>query len=200
MQLEQDIEGLHSGPFIIFDTEYTAWEGSIKRKWGLEWEEKEIIQVGAIRVHFENDIFYEHSSLLLYVKPELNPELSEYIIRLTGISQSDIDEKGITLTSAQEKFSAFSLKGQLPIYSWGGDEAIIKQNCELRNIAYLLDDHRFHDIRDNFKNYIEDIDDVCSGEVASYFGRTVEGQIHNALHDCRSILAGINALSNATIE
>jgi inhibitor of KinA sporulation pathway (predicted exonuclease) len=198
MQFGRDITGMRSEPFIIFDTEYTAWEGSMERKWGLDWEEKEIIQIGAIRVHYENNAFLEHSSLMVYVRPEINPELSEYITKLTGISQTDIDTKGLSLPSGLEAFSSFSLQGQLPIYSWGGDEAVIKQNCELRNIPYPLDIHRFYDIRVLFKNHNHNISELCSGEVANYFGYTVEGQIHNALHDCRSILAGINVISNET--
>ena len=200
MQLVRNVKGLHPEPFIIFDTEYTAWEGSMERSWGLDWEEKEIIQIGAIRVQYENNAYIEHSSLLLYVKPEINPELSEYIIGLTGIRQADIDTSGISLPSALGAFSTFALQGQLPIYSWGGDESIIRQNCEVRNIPFHLDTHRFYDIRESFKEHIENIDDVCSGEVAGYFGRTVQGQIHNALHDCRSILAGINAMPTEMTE
>ena len=36
--------------FIIFDTEFTAWEGSQERKWSGENEFRELVQISAIRV------------------------------------------------------------------------------------------------------------------------------------------------------
>ena len=34
--------------FIIFDTEFTAWEGSMERKWSGENEYKELIQISTL--------------------------------------------------------------------------------------------------------------------------------------------------------
>lgn len=36
--------------FIIFDTEYTAWEGSNERNWSEGWEEKELVKIAAMKV------------------------------------------------------------------------------------------------------------------------------------------------------
>lgn len=36
--------------FIIFDTEYTSWEGSQERNWNGENEFRELVQISAIRV------------------------------------------------------------------------------------------------------------------------------------------------------
>jgi len=40
-----------SNSFIIYDLEYTAWEGSINRNWSDDGEYKEIIEIGAIVVN-----------------------------------------------------------------------------------------------------------------------------------------------------
>jgi len=62
--------------FIIYDTEYTSWEGAHARGWDGPGEEKELVQIGAIRV--QN--FKEVDALLLYVQPRINPDLSDYFI------------------------------------------------------------------------------------------------------------------------
>ena len=36
--------------FIIFDTEYTAWEGSQERNWSDDDEYMELVQIGALKV------------------------------------------------------------------------------------------------------------------------------------------------------
>ena len=36
--------------FIIFDTEYTSWEGSLKRNWSNKNEYKELVAIGALHV------------------------------------------------------------------------------------------------------------------------------------------------------
>ena len=36
--------------FIIFDTEYTAWEGSQERNWSGDNEYMELVQIGALKV------------------------------------------------------------------------------------------------------------------------------------------------------
>ena len=38
------------GEFVLFDLEFTAWEGSLERGWSEPWEAREIIQIGAVRV------------------------------------------------------------------------------------------------------------------------------------------------------
>ena len=35
--------------FILFDTEFTAWEGSQNRNWSLCWEHRELISISALK-------------------------------------------------------------------------------------------------------------------------------------------------------
>ena len=75
--------------FVIIDLEWTSWkENYNKRKDTFNrrkvWQKKEIIQIGAIRF---NKYYKILDTLNLYVKPKFNPILSNYIIKLTGISQ-----------------------------------------------------------------------------------------------------------------
>ena len=38
------------GRVVVFDLEWTAWEGSIQRGWSEDWEHREIVQIGAVLV------------------------------------------------------------------------------------------------------------------------------------------------------
>ena len=63
---------------ILFDIEYTAWEGSKARKWSEPWEHREIIQIAAIKMAFGEEVV-ETGCLDCLVKPKRNPLLSPYI-------------------------------------------------------------------------------------------------------------------------
>jgi len=39
----------------LWDTEFTAWEGSWQRGWSEDWEHREIISIAAIRVKWATD-------------------------------------------------------------------------------------------------------------------------------------------------
>ena len=70
------------GKVVIFDTEYTTWEGAMERNWSGPGEYKEIVEIGAVLV--ETDNFSEVDTFSAYVKPVKNPKLSELFINLTG--------------------------------------------------------------------------------------------------------------------
>ena len=94
--------------FILYDTEYTSWEGSLQRLWSGEGEKRELVQISAILVKDLRSLngteFFS-----IYTKPIINPILSNYFINLTGIKQSYIDKFGISLEGFK-KFIEFSSK------------------------------------------------------------------------------------------
>ena len=65
--------------YILFDTEFTAWEGSQKRNWSNDNEYREIIQISALKIKNSKIL----DKLNIYVKPCINKILSDYIINLT---------------------------------------------------------------------------------------------------------------------
>ena len=69
---------------VILDLEWTSWKYNVDRK----WQKKEIIQIGAIKINNKYKIIGE---INIYVKPKFNPILSNYIKKLTGITQNKID-------------------------------------------------------------------------------------------------------------
>ncbi len=90
--------------YIIFDTEYTSWEGAMASDWSEPWQEKEIIQIAAIKI--KNDKVIDSFDCL--VRPVKNPLLSEYIIELTGITNEDIQANGLSFKQAYGNFIEFA--------------------------------------------------------------------------------------------
>lgn len=196
MSSNKTIFQLLDDKFILFDTEYTAWEGSMQRGWSLDWEYLEIIQIGAIQVQRVEYSFIEHSSFLIEVRPVKNPQLSDYITSLTGITQETIDQFGHSYFDALKEFLAFSNNGELPIHSWGGDEMILEHNCQINNLSMPDSSYRFSDIRDVFTELNHDVLNISSCDASKKFGMDISGHDHNALHDVRSILAALNAIAS----
>lgn len=177
--------------FILFDTEYTAWEGSWQRKWGGPGEHQEIVQIGAIKV--DGETLTETESIVIFIKPKLNPKLSEYFIALTGITQEILDREGTDLSSALNQFKKWC--GGLPVYSYGGDETVIKGNCVLAGRPYPLLDAQFHDIRDVFKSHGVATEGYMSGALTEVFGKKSSRRGHDGLNDSRTILDGLIELN-----
>jgi inhibitor of KinA sporulation pathway (predicted exonuclease) len=177
---------------VIFDTEFTAWEGSMQRQWSLDWEHREIIQIAAVKVELTLSGAQVVSSFNTLVKTVINPTLSDYIIQLTGIEQHVLDDMGVDYQAALLQFYSFCSQGTLPCYSWGNDKKILIDNCLLNGI-------KMPDFSADFYNLHTMVSDVniegahlCSGELASHLGLDLHGHIHNALYDVRSIALALN--------
>ncbi len=176
---------------IIFDTEFTAWEGSLGRNWSGPHEYREIIQIGAVLVETAN--FQELDFFNEYVKLVKNPKLSDYIVKLTGITQELIDDQGIPFAQALEKF--FNWSGSYPMYTYGRDHEHLQANCELEGIPFPFEKNRFHRLRDVFENAGITTADYDSGYIVEAFGQKLSRPPHNALNDARTLADGLRALS-----
>ena len=69
---------------LIYDTEFTAWTGSMARNWRGPGEFKEIVQIGAITLAAQD--MNESGSFSVLIKPVKNPVLSSYFEKLTRIT------------------------------------------------------------------------------------------------------------------
>lgn len=181
--------------FIIFDTEYTSWEGSQERNWSLDYEHKEIICISALKVNNTNNKLTIIDKFNYYVKPLINPILSDYIINLTGITQDLIDKEGYHFVDVLEKFYIFC--EDFNIYSYGDDYAELSINMKLNNISidskYYTWKSKFYNIRPFFENYNINTSNYTSGSVyKSLKLNPIENvQIHNSLWDTYSIFITI---------
>lgn len=178
---------------LLYDTEYTAWEGSQARRWSEPWEHREIIQIAALRVDLEDGMKPE-ASFARFVRPRHNPILSEYICDLTGITQAEVDEKGIPFTEAFADFTEFCENGQYALFSWGDDPGVLRENCLLSEIPFPEFALGLHDIRDVMEAAGIDTPRYTSGTVWQALGLEVDLAAHDALNDVHNLLAALREL------
>jgi inhibitor of KinA sporulation pathway (predicted exonuclease) len=173
---------------ILLDVEMTAWDGSNSRNWSLPWEEREIIQIAMLALEADTLKPINHFSCL--VKPTINPELSDYISKLTGITQSAIDHEGLNLKNAlgasEEFMDGFGQNAQ--VVSNGPDGQIICQNALLVNLAFPKAFQNCQSIGPYLRKYISIFRrGHCTGDLPDLIGRPLEGHRHNALYDVHAL-------------
>lgn len=179
---------------VVFDTEFTAWEGSEERNWSAAGEYREIVQIGAVKI--ETKSMEELESMLVYVKPVKNPKLSEYFIKLTGILQEVVDRDGIGYAEALDKFTLWS--GGLKLYSWGGDKDVLEENAKLLGIEFPFPSSQFADIQEFFRAQGVPVEKYMSSTIPRAFGEEPLLRAHDALNDARSIAQALRAFRRKT--
>lgn len=119
-----------SGEMVVFDLEWTAWEGSHARNWSGPGEYREIIQIGAVRL---DAVGFDLLALLdLLVLPVRNPVLSDYIMKLSGLTNERMQAEGVSLAAALAQFEVFV--GGRPLWCNGADAAVLRDNCALQGL------------------------------------------------------------------
>ena len=185
--------------FIIFDTEFTSWEGSRERNWSGEYEEMELVQIGALKIKKLKTTIKVVKKLNIYIKPRINPILSDYFKKLTGIEQSTIDKKGLRFTEAMKTFYRFckNKNGEkFNLYSFGNDFHIIKNNLQLNSInkksKFYKWERKFFDISPFFEPYVN-VKKYSSGTLYKAFKLKPKNKtsVHNALWDGKSLFISL---------
>ncbi|MCB0660594.1 MAG: exonuclease domain-containing protein [Saprospiraceae bacterium] len=121
--------------YIIFDLEASCWLGRPPKG------QNEIIEIGAVKV----DQFQQVVSVFnKFVKPTVNPILSEFCKKLTSISQEDVD-RSKTFPLVIEDFMDWAdiEHEDYLLISWGKyDKAQLMLDCTLHHIdTEWLDKH-----------------------------------------------------------
>jgi inhibitor of KinA sporulation pathway (predicted exonuclease) len=175
---------------VIFDLEFTAWEGSMAHRWSRPGEFTELVQIGGLKVDAET--FAVERELDLLVKPRFNPALSQYFVALTGITNDELAVRGVDFAQAYETFARFA--DGAPIVAFGRDDLIFDFNLKLYG---MRDAGKLPPYTNIVPWLVENgIDpkgrNAC--DVGPLAGVAFEGRKHNALADAHSVLNGIKAL------
>lgn len=180
--------------FVLFDLEYTAWEGSQERQWSGDNEHREVIQIGAIRVSGVD--WTETDHLLVHVKPAINPQLSAFIVELTGITQDDIEARGVSFAEGLRALETFI--GDSPTYCWGKDFEVLQENCHLASIpepGVIAHMSNLRPILSPAFEYVGiDIRASSSGTLIEEFSKKSKRRAHDALNDMRNLRDAVQEL------
>ena len=193
--MENKVIGKNGNPrFIVMDLEYTASEGSLERNWSGPGEVREIIQLGAVEVTRTVKTWVVGRRLDVYVRPKINPNLSLFIQKLTGISLKKIQDEGVSFPKALGKLIAF-IPNQAGILVNGDDAVVINENCVINQILNPFPPG----VITNIRPFLADILGVTieSSALDSFrLGRKTEVQRserrpHNAMDDALCIAEGL---------
>lgn len=195
--------------YIIFDTEYTAWEGAMESNWSEPWQYKEVVQISAIKI--KKDKVVEEFNYL--VRPSRNPLLSEYFVNLTGITNDLVQAQGISFGQAYSNFFEFA-KGYVCYSNATGAPLECKSDGDILNINLDLNEIEttagieyknissiIYGIADEKKISIPPL---VSGEFAKHLNLETKvdkflkgSDTHYALYDCYSLFVSLQHLKNA---
>lgn len=183
---------LASPTITIFDLEYTAWECSMARHWLTPGEFREVVQIGAVKLDADNFAVLEEFDAL--VLPRINPLLSPYFEKLTGITSRQVARDGQDFAIVYAKFLDFA--GEGPIAAFGRDDRALQDNLRLYGMTGARPLPVFYDLRGWFAVLGVDPRGMHSCDIAPALGVPFQGRAHNALDDARSVAAVMAVLAS----
>ncbi|WP_010499358.1 3'-5' exonuclease [Paenibacillus elgii] len=111
--------------YIVFDLEATCWEHD-------RTKQNEIIEIGAVKINEQLEIVDEFQT---FVKPILNPWLSDFCKKLTSITQEDVNQADY-FPQAIQQFQDWIGKEDYFLCSWGlYDKSQLTKDCELNRLG-----------------------------------------------------------------
>ncbi len=174
---------------VVYDLEFTAWDGSMAGKWLTPGEFKEVVQIGAVKVTADFSTLEKFDCV---VRPRVNPVLSGYLEKLTGITNGILSERGVDFEEALAGFVAFA--GPLPIIAFGRDDLVLRDNIRLYGLKTVPALPPVVDIRGWLIDNGIDIRGLHACDVGPAAGVAFDGHTHDGLADAQSVAAGIKAL------
>jgi inhibitor of KinA sporulation pathway (predicted exonuclease) len=175
---------------VVFDLEFTAWEGSMAHRWSRPGEFAELVQIGAVRVDAGN--FAIEAELDVLVKPRINAVLSDYLTALTGITNDDIAARAVDFAQAYDAFLAFA--DGCTTMAFGTDNLVFVDNIRLYGLGGVPAPPPFINLRPWFNANGLPTAKLHSCDVGPALGVAFQGRRHNALADSKSLVAGIRVL------
>lgn len=152
--------------YVVVDIETTGLQSSVD----------EIIEIAAVRV-VKHQITEEFSVL---VQPE--KELTETIIRLTGITPELLQQQGCTLAEAMERFVEFIGNSPLVGYNIAFDSSFLNAACKKTGRERLTNMRR--DALSLARRTLDEVNDYKLETLTEYF-KISSDERHRALADCR---------------
>lgn len=182
-----------SGEVIVYDLEYTAWEGSLARGWSEPWEHREVVQIGAVRIRADGGM-EEVAALDVLSKPKRNPVLSDYFTALTGITNTVLARDGQSFADAYAAYGTFSQGAVLHLCN-GTDGDLLAENCAWREIEFDQDITKYLNLRPALAAALDVPGPVAqSCDLPELFGLAPVMGAHTGLGDARAIAKALREM------
>lgn len=155
---------------IILDVETT----------GLNSDENQIIEIGALKLDQNGIVVDRFQSLIKH-----DGNLSETIVKLTGITDQKLQEKGRNRMFVFEAFLLFIEKWPIICYNAPFDKEFL--NSDLAELGIEPVTNEFIDVLDWARKYLKGLPNYRLSTVAEFLGIEIK-QAHRALGDCFVLL------------
>ena len=164
--------------YVIVDLEATCWDGS-------RMEEMEIIEIGA--VYLDDATYQPMRDFEQFVKPIINPRLSEFCKSLTNIQQHDVDSSPF-FPEAYREFISWIGAQPFRLASWGEFDFNIF-NIELQRCG-LVWPSQFHghiNLKSLYARAYSTKASIGLSDAMRKLSMSFEGRLHRGIDDARNI-------------
>lgn len=168
--------------YCILDFEATCWKDK---------EPCEIIEFPSILYKYENNNLKFLSEFHEYVKPINDPILSDFCIKLTGITQDKINDADI-LNNVYERHYKWLKKyvkdnDKLLFVTCGDfDMEFLNKEIKIKNLKFRKEYLKFINIKKEFEKFYK----VKAGGMTNmlkYLNLELDGRLHSGIDDTRNI-------------
>ncbi len=180
---------------IIWDSEFTTWEWAMFRWWSGQNEYRELVEIWAIKI--DTKTFEIIDEFHFYVKPKINPELSEYFTGLTWITQDKVDKYWINFWEVMVNFEKWAF--WMDLYSYWNDKNILVENCWLNGVIFPSKSFVCKDVRKVFDSFWIEASKFSSWTIHKSVWLNTKNIEHTAIWDSINILNTLEYIYNNKI-
>lgn len=173
--------------YLVVDLEATCWDTKNGQN-----PNSEIIEIGAVMLDDKMEIMGEFDQ---FVRPILNPILSDFCKELTHIKQEDVDDSNAFL-SVYGELMQFIGDRQVIFCSWGEyDKKQFRRDCILHNVPEFPKDDKFINIKRLFAEKAHTPKCGVSRALAM-LEMKFEGSPHRGIDDAKNIAKIFKVISD----
>ncbi len=166
--------------FIFLDLECTCWREDQNS------ERMEIIEIGAVRL---DDRFEPVDDFNAFVRPVVEPILSEFCTRLTSIEQADVDAAGI-FPAVFDDFRRWAGEEPFRWFSWGAfDYQQIGRDLRRHGLAWPGELAHYGNLKGIFARWAGLAQPIGMRRALRRLELPFNGRHHRAIDDARQTAA-----------
>lgn len=166
---------------VILDLEATCWNDAI----GNNGRIMEAIEIGAAHATLSGEIL---DTFQTFIKPVINPRLTDFCSSLTGITQNDVDGAPGYIEAITDFDDWLQKTGCSVWSSWGAyDKGQLERDSKLHKMWPRFLECRHINLKKPWKRSNRSKRDPLRAAL-DFHGLTFEGTIHRALDDTLNIV------------
>ena len=185
---------------IFVDFEATCWDKNEKYK----RSRAEIIEIGAVATGQNLEELGRFSAV---IRPVIEPVLSDYCKKLTGISQPDVDN-GIDFNRAMDLFYQWIIQYQSSersiLYTWGNYDIFLlkrslrRHRTKNKDFLKMIQKEGLTDLQEQFLKLTALPSSSCNlVKALQIIGENYHGTIHRSIDDAENMIKLYRYLNNS---